>query len=55
MRLGQHQAGGKIQGQGKTSQGYRCKGYGRYFIERDGFGGKHYLKEIILRLGRLRL
>jgi len=40
---------GKYQGKYRTSQGYRCKDCKRYFVERDGFEGKHYPKEVILQ------
>jgi transposase-like protein len=35
---------GKYRGKYKTSQGYRCKDCKRFFVERDGFEGKHYLR-----------
>jgi transposase-like protein len=40
---------GKYHGKYKTSQGHRCKDCGKYFVERDGFEGKHYPKEVILQ------
>lgn len=40
---------GKYQGKYKTSQGYRCKDCKRFFVERDGFEGKHYPKEVIVQ------
>jgi transposase-like protein len=40
---------GKYKGKYKTSQGYRCKCCGKYFVERDGFERKHYPKEVIVR------
>lgn len=40
---------GKYRGKYKTSQGYRCKDCGKYFVERDGFEQKHYPKEVIVR------
>jgi transposase-like protein len=40
---------GKYKGKYKASQGYRCKDCERYFVERDGFEGKHYSKEVIVR------
>jgi len=36
---------GKYRGKYKTSQGYRCKHCKRFFVERDGFEGKHCPKE----------
>ncbi len=39
---------GKIRNKYVTKQGHRCKGCGRYFIERDGFEGMTYPKEIIV-------
>lgn len=40
---------GKYQGKYRTSQGYRRKDCKRCFVERDGFGGKRYPKEVILQ------
>ncbi|MGC8816327.1 MAG: DDE-type integrase/transposase/recombinase [Candidatus Hadarchaeum sp.] len=40
---------GKYKGKYRTSQGYRCKDCNRYFVERDGFEGKHYPKEVIVQ------
>jgi transposase-like protein len=40
---------GKYKGKYKTSQGYRCKDCGRFFVERDGFEGKHYPKHVIVQ------
>ncbi|KXA95223.1 hypothetical protein AKJ37_07000, partial [candidate division MSBL1 archaeon SCGC-AAA259I09] len=31
-----------------SKQAYRCKECGRYFVERDGFEGKSYPKEVIV-------
>ena len=39
---------GKYRGKYKTSQGYRCKDCKR-FVERDGFEGKHYPKDVIVQ------
>jgi len=38
---------GKYRGKYKTSQGYRCKDCKRFFVERDGFEGMTYPKEVI--------
>jgi transposase-like protein len=40
---------GKYRGKYKISQIYRCKDCGRAFVERDGFEGKHYPKEVIVQ------
>lgn len=40
---------GKYGGKYKTSQGYRCKDCKRFFVERDGFEGKHYPKDVIVQ------
>lgn len=39
---------GKLRNKYVTKQGYRCKDCKRYFIERDGFEGMTYPKEIIV-------
>lgn len=39
---------GKRRNKYVTKQGYRCKDCGRFFIERDGFEGMTYPKEIVL-------
>ena len=39
---------GKLENKYVTKQGYRCKKCGRYFVERDGFEGKTYPKEVIV-------
>jgi transposase-like protein len=39
---------GKYRGKYKTGQGYRCKDCKR-FVERDGFEGKHYPKDVIVQ------
>ena len=39
---------GKLRNKYVTKQGYRCKDCRRYFIERDGFEGMTYPKEIIV-------
>ena len=38
----------KLRNKYVTKQGHRCKNCGRYFIERDGFEGMTYPKEIIV-------
>ena len=40
---------GKYRGKYKTSQGYRCKDCKRFFVERDGFEGKHYPRDVIMQ------
>jgi len=37
---------GKLKHKCLSRQGYRCNDRMRFFVERDGFGGRHYLKEI---------
>ena len=44
---------GKLRNKYVTKQGYRCKDCRRYFIERDGFEGMTYPKEIIAAVLRL--
>jgi len=39
---------GKLKNKYVTKQGYRCKDCERYFVERDGFEGMTYPKEIIV-------
>ena len=41
---------GKLKRKYQTRQGYRCKDCKRFFVERDGFEGKHYPKEVILQV-----
>ena len=41
---------GKLRRKYLTRQGYRCKDCNRFFVERDGFEGRHYPKEIILQV-----
>ena len=38
---------GKTERKYVTRQGYRCKDCKHYFVERDGFEGRHYPGEII--------
>ena len=38
---------GKLRNKFVTKQGHRCKSCGRYFVERDGFEGMTYPKEIV--------
>ena len=45
---------GKIKDKYVTKQGYKCKGCGRFFVERDGFEARTYPKEVILQVLRLR-
>lgn len=40
---------GKIQRKYQVRQGYECKDCNRYFVERDGFEGRHYPKQVILQ------
>jgi len=38
---------GKTERKYVTKQGYRCKDCRRYFVERDGFEGRHYPGKVI--------
>lgn len=40
---------GKLKNKYLTKQGYRCKDCKRFFVERDGFEGRHYPKHIIMQ------
>lgn len=41
---------GKVKNKYVTKQGYRCPECGRFFVERDGFQGKSYPKEVIVEV-----
>jgi transposase-like protein len=40
---------GSVKDKYLTKQGYRCKGCGRYFVERDGFENRSYPKDVIVQ------